>query len=377
MKKLALLAVLVAFGSTASPALGLPSRTWVSNDTALGDDANPCSRSAPCRTFPGAISKTEIGGEINVLDPGAYGTLTITKSITIDGGDNFAGVLASGTNGFTIDIPSNPNDPNRRVVLRNLSIDGTGLSGTVGHNTGLVGVNIIDDGAATVELKNLSIFNFTRHGIKVFPTAGPTGALNLTMDNVVVADTAEGSPGNAVEIAPGASHSVNALIRNSELKGSRAPGGAPAGTAGAGLIADSGAHVWLTGTGVFNNDLGLQTHSTLGSAGVIDSFCDNQIVGNADNGTPPNDLCPQPQPPPPPQIITQEVPIKVCVVPKLKGLPTSFAKKLLGAANCALGKVTKKKVRKRSQVGKVLSQKTRAGTTHAQGTKVAVTVGRR
>jgi len=58
-------------------------RTWVSG---VGDDANPCSRTAPCKTFAGAISKTAEGGEINALDPGGYGAVTITKSITIDGG---------------------------------------------------------------------------------------------------------------------------------------------------------------------------------------------------------------------------------------------------------------------------------------------------
>src|SRR5438477_3797204 len=42
-------------------------RTWVSG---VGDDVNPCSRTAPCKTFAGAISKTAGGGEIDVLDPG-------------------------------------------------------------------------------------------------------------------------------------------------------------------------------------------------------------------------------------------------------------------------------------------------------------------
>ena len=55
-------------------------RTWVSG---VGDDVNPCSRTAPCKTFAGAISKTANGGEIDCLDPGGYGTLTITKSITV------------------------------------------------------------------------------------------------------------------------------------------------------------------------------------------------------------------------------------------------------------------------------------------------------
>src|SRR5438105_4704274 len=74
-------------------------RTWVSG---VGDDANPCSRTAPCKTFAGAISKTAVGGEINVLDPGGFGAVTITKSITIDGGGSFGSILSSLTNGITI-----------------------------------------------------------------------------------------------------------------------------------------------------------------------------------------------------------------------------------------------------------------------------------
>src|SRR6516225_9053460 len=74
-------------------------RTWVSG---VGDDANPGSRTAPCRTFAGAIPKTAPGGEIDALDSGAFGGLTITNSITIDGGTNLAGVLISSGNGFVI-----------------------------------------------------------------------------------------------------------------------------------------------------------------------------------------------------------------------------------------------------------------------------------
>src|SRR6202790_3666466 len=74
-------------------------RTWVSG---VGDDANPCNRTAPCKTFAGAISKTAAGGEINCLDPGGFGALTITKSMTIDCHEVFGSVLVSGTNGITI-----------------------------------------------------------------------------------------------------------------------------------------------------------------------------------------------------------------------------------------------------------------------------------
>src|SRR5437016_7533347 len=77
-------------------------RTWVSG---VGNDADPCSRTAPCKTFAGAISKTVEGGEISVLDPGGYGSVTITKSITIDGGTGagWASILASkGASGIII-----------------------------------------------------------------------------------------------------------------------------------------------------------------------------------------------------------------------------------------------------------------------------------
>src|SRR3979409_2015695 len=90
----------------ASPASAQATRTWVSG---VGDDANPCSRTAPCKTFAGAISKTAAAGEINVLDPGGYGAVTITKSITIDGttGAGFGGILASLTNGIIVNDAAN------------------------------------------------------------------------------------------------------------------------------------------------------------------------------------------------------------------------------------------------------------------------------
>src|ERR1700675_2228451 len=98
------------------------SRTWVSG---VGDDANPCSRTAPCKTFGGAISKTAVGGEIDCLDPAGYGAVTITKSITIDCGGGDAGmvgsILASGTNGILINVTS-PTDPGV-VYIRNLTIN--------------------------------------------------------------------------------------------------------------------------------------------------------------------------------------------------------------------------------------------------------------
>src|SRR6266700_8043564 len=117
---------IIALFLLASPASAQASRTWVSG---VGDDANPCSRTAPCKTFAGAISKTAIDGEIDALDSAGFGAVTITKAITIDGDSNLAGVLAAGTTGVIINITATSGS--NTVELRNLSINcaGTGING--------------------------------------------------------------------------------------------------------------------------------------------------------------------------------------------------------------------------------------------------------
>src|SRR5579872_6278782 len=119
-------AVFAFAASMATPAQAQASRTWVSG---VGDDANPCSRTAPCKTFAGAISKTAAGGEIDALDPGGFGAVTITKAMTIDGGGGqVASVLVAGTNGIVVQAGASD-----YVVLRNLRINGvnSGISGVV------------------------------------------------------------------------------------------------------------------------------------------------------------------------------------------------------------------------------------------------------
>jgi hypothetical protein len=140
-------------------------RTWVSG---VGNDANPCSRTAPCKTWAGAISKTAAGGEMNALDPGGYGTLTITKSITIDGGGSgWASTLASATNGFTIDDSATAT-PNTIVVhLRNISINGAGTT------LGVDGIRFLSGKALYVE--NVRISRFSGDGIEM--TTGTNGLL--------------------------------------------------------------------------------------------------------------------------------------------------------------------------------------------------------
>src|SRR4051795_1227842 len=134
-------------------------RTWVSG---VGDDVNPCSRTAPCKTFAGAISKTAAGGIIDAMDDGGFGSLTITKSITVDGGHHTAGMLASG--GINaVNIAAGVND---KVVLRNLDIEGNGTT------LGLNGVRITQ--AGNVKIVNVDIGFFSRSGITVEPNASTT-----------------------------------------------------------------------------------------------------------------------------------------------------------------------------------------------------------
>ena len=133
-------------------------RTWISG---VGDDVNPCSRTAPCKTFAGAISKTAVNGEINCLDPGGFGAVTITKSITLDCSGTFGSILASQTNGIIINITSDA-DTRKFVRIRGLQINGTA--------NGLNGLRVI--AASRVIVENVLISGFTQSGIAVFPAAG-------------------------------------------------------------------------------------------------------------------------------------------------------------------------------------------------------------
>jgi hypothetical protein len=160
----ALIAAVICVVATllvASDASAQATRTWVSG---VGDDANPCSRTAPCKTFAGAISKTAAFGEINVLDPGGFGAVTITKSIRIVSDHIEAGVLVSGTNGIIVNVGSTDN-----VELDGLDIEGLG--------SGLNGVSIV--GGGSVVIRRTSINHFTQNGVNL---AGTSNAKVLVQD---------------------------------------------------------------------------------------------------------------------------------------------------------------------------------------------------
>ena len=162
---LAAIASVVAL-ATASGACAQATRTWVSG---VGDDANPCSRTAPCKTFAGAISKTAASGEIDVLDPGGFGAVTITKAITIASeGAGEGGVLVSGTNGVTVSAGAND-----VVVLRGLQFEGAG--------TGLNAVKFNSGKALVIENSTMRGFNASGatngFGINFAPSSGSTSLL--------------------------------------------------------------------------------------------------------------------------------------------------------------------------------------------------------
>src|SRR5271156_445444 len=174
-----LVGAIFVVGLAVAPANAQATRTWVSG---VGDDANPCSRTAPCKTWPGAISKTATGGEIDALDPGGFGTVTITKSITLDGGGGqVASILASGVPGVTVNAAGGV------IILRNLRINGILQSGS----PGTIGINIIS--AARVEIENDEIFGFGnatgQGGIVIAPTSG---TVNVGVQNTSVYDSQAG-----------------------------------------------------------------------------------------------------------------------------------------------------------------------------------------
>jgi hypothetical protein len=157
----AMLVLAALFAISATPALAQATRTWVSG---VGDDVNPCSRTAPCKTFAGAISKTAAGGEINVLDPGGFGALTITKSITIRSDGIEAGILVPGTNGIVINAAATD-----RIVIDGIDFEGLG--------TGINGINILQ--ARDVEVRNSTIRNFSTTGISI----SGNQQVRVTVDN--------------------------------------------------------------------------------------------------------------------------------------------------------------------------------------------------
>jgi hypothetical protein len=247
-----------AGASLAARADAQATRTWVG---AFGDDTNPCSRTAPCKLLAGAISQTAAGGEINAIDPGGFGSVTIAKPLTIDlSSPTRGGILNSFTQGVVVNATGAED-----VVLRGLDINGTGPIAGSCANSGTNGIRVL--GARTVTIADSTISGQTA-GVLITPGAAD---VKVILNRVEISNTCA----NGIVAAPTNGRKVDITVRDSTITNT--------GTA---VSAADGVHVWLTGSTIFGNALGLET---IGS-GIIDSFADNQIMGNALDGTPTNTL---------------------------------------------------------------------------------------
>ena len=292
-RRTAKMVALVAMLATAPAAYAQATRTWVSG---VGDDANPCSRTAPCKTFAGAISKTALNGEINALDPGGYGAVTITKGITISGEGTNASILAAGTNGIIVNAPSTAT-----VILRNIEINGAG--------TGLNGIRFLNGG--DLHLEKVVIYGFTQQGLEV----APPGAARLYINNSSFRDNAGGGlwsiPSGVGTVLATISNSyfesnqrgirvddgTTMLIQNSSLSGNVAnglvtfsasrpvtvtmEGGSASNNGAAGVRTVANTTARLSAVNITGNLVGLQP-----AGGSLLSFGNNRVTGNGTDGAP-------------------------------------------------------------------------------------------
>ena len=283
-------------------------RTWVSG---VGDDVNPCSRTAPCKTWAGAISKTAAGGEINALDPGGFGTLTITKSIIVDGttGAGWGSTLFSSVNGFVINDSQTATPGTIKVVLRNLSINGAGttlgvdgirvlqgltvrIEDCVISNGSGDGIDISEANDTHVTIRNTRINNFG-NGIRVGTAAG---FAKVTMENVSISHSTKGifassrsrvtGKGLTISHCGTGVHAEGQVAGNAgaeavvTLEDSQVAHNTSHGLQAGGGLATSSSIIRISNNMVANNAgnaVSIQVN------GVVDTWANNRFSGNADN----------------------------------------------------------------------------------------------
>jgi hypothetical protein len=309
---LTLVATSLACLLQAAPVHAQASRTWVSG---VGDDANPCSRTAPCKTFAGAISKTALNGEINCLNPGGFGAVTITKSITIDCHEVFASILNALTNGINVAFNSfAATDVRKTVRLRNINLNGvdSGLIGIriTGGNPIAGGTVIIEDclidgnfggsargiseertGGGELFVSNTTVRNMGQTGIVVNPGGGGVAGqrINAVFDNVRVENANFG-------LAVG--NNGRATINRSVFAGNTQAGIEAEGPLAASEVHLSNSVSGNNGTGVqngggtatirlSNNDIVFNGTAFIGAT---QSFNNNRIQGNGSLGTAPTPI---------------------------------------------------------------------------------------
>ena len=273
-----------------APAFAQATRTWISG---VGDDVNPCSRTAPCKTFAGAISKTAAGGEIDALDPSGFGAVTVTKSITLDGGGGIvASILVAGTNGVTVNAGANDT-----VVVRNLSFNG--LIGT--GSPGLDGIKVLAAGQLIVD--HVAFFGFSQNGIEMAlggsASAGlvvrnstflqgasgvklTSGIISASLENVSVSGTATG-----IDVVTGSADVRNSVLARNTTFGALAEGGTIDITDslltgnGTAVQSQTGSTVRIANSDIYNNLAGFGC-----GAGTLASAGNNRKGGNTGSGGP-------------------------------------------------------------------------------------------
>jgi hypothetical protein len=249
-------AALVSAIGFAAPASAQATRTWVSG---VGDDVNPCSRTAPCKTFAGAISKTAAGGEINCLDPGGFGAVTITKSMTIACPYTEGGALAGG-NGIVLNMPAATDV----AFIRGLDIFGV--------NPPTNGVRFINNGSLHIEDCTIRRFNAANSfGISY----QPSGTSRLYVTNTTVADNGSAATGGGILISPTGAAGTARVV----LKGVRV-----VNNANNGVRVDTTAGTFNQGVGVVIEDSNISGNvngiSTNAAAVVMGASVNNSVIAN-------------------------------------------------------------------------------------------------
>lgn len=285
---------IIALSLLTSPASAQASRTWVSG---VGDDVNPCSRTAPCKTFAGAISKTAVNGEINCLDPGGFGAVTITKSITIDCHEVYGSILNALTNGINVAFNSFAGTDVRKTVnLRNLSLQGfdTGLTGIrifgagagsfvniedclINGNFGSPGTGIADQRTnGTLNVVNTTVRDMGGSGFTIASAAA--GLIKATLSNVKVINAASG-----IGVGAGAAvHLSNSVVSSNSVAGIAISGGGI--NIDATTISFNTIGIKQVGGSVnlSNNDL---SFNSTGVSGTVNSHSNNRFTSNGGGGT--------------------------------------------------------------------------------------------
>jgi len=273
-------------------------RTWVSG---VGDDVNPCSRTAPCKTFAGAISKTAEGGEIDALDPAGYGTLTISKAIVIDGGtgSGWASVLnTGGINGFTVNVTTGTHVNDAVVILRNITINGASQAPSLG---GLNGIRYVK--AAQLIVENSFFENQTGSGItEALASSGVLTVDNCNFDNVntgMLATTTvgiasvhvDGCHFNALNVGLNTTSNAFVTLRNCYFAQTTGANGALRSSSGCSItVTDSmfsrnniGVNVLAGGTMRLSNNNFFENTTAI-AGGTAESANNNKFRGNTTDG---------------------------------------------------------------------------------------------